>query len=173
MLHQHLIYCITTHVGVERSAAQVKECREGSNKGFVMSMFFFDPLQKALSKVRNALLKVLNCSLKGFDIWRCIVEEDIKYVGEIFRLCQIGFKNRLVVLIEDSTACILKNGVVDGIACINLFTYLSVEVISGILGLPVTTREVEAITKCSIGSFTVCECLFRNKCPVGRLCIGS
>src|SRR6266567_1595307 len=111
-----------------------------------MGVFLFDPRQKALRKIGNAFLEILYSMLKGFDIRCCIVEKDIEYVVEAFRLCQVDFKNRFVILIEDSATCILKDGVCNWIACIDLFSYLGDKVIFGIFGFPVTTREIEAIT---------------------------
>src|SRR5438552_1933518 len=109
-------------------------------------MFFFDALQEALSEIGDAFFEVLYSTLKGGDIGRRIVNEEVQDGGELFRLGQVGLKDEFVVLVKDGAAGILEDGVDCRIACADLFADFSIQIIFGIFSLPVATWEVEAIT---------------------------
>src|SRR5258708_33757485 len=115
----------------------------------------------------NSLLEVLYRVFKGSDVWFSVVEESVKDIGEFFGLLQVYFKNLFIVLIENGSTCVLKNSVSDWITCIDLFAYLNVKIVFGILGFPVTTRQVESIAQSAIRTFTVRQGLFGNEGPVG------
>src|SRR5712692_5821027 len=118
-------------------------------------MFLFDTLQKPLRQVGNALLKILDGSLKGSNIRSSIVEELVEYISEVLRLCQIDLKNGPAVLVEDSAARILKDGIGDGIACADLLADLGTQIVPGVLGLPVAAWKIEAIAQGAIGTFAI------------------
>src|SRR2546422_4390948 len=112
-------------------------------------------------------LKVLDSVLKGGDIGGSIVEEGVKDGGEVFGVGQFGFEHNAVILVENSAAGVLEDGVGDGVARTDLLADLSGQVVSCVLGFPVASWEVEAITQGAIGAFTIGKCLFRNEHPVG------
>ena len=105
--------------------------------------------------------------LESGDVWFSVVEESVKDIGEFFGLLQVYFKNLFIVLIENGSTCVLKNSVADRIACIDLFAYLDAEIVPGILGFPVTTRQVEGIAQSAIRAFAIRQGLFGDEGPVG------
>src|SRR5579872_4077282 len=106
---------------------------------------------------------------KGGNVGCGIVEEGVEYSDEFFGVGQVYVEGEFVVLVEDGAARVLEDGVGDGVARADLFADLDVEVVFGVLGFPVATREVEAIAHGAIGTFAVGEDLLWNEHPVGGL----
>lgn len=97
------------------------------------------------------------------------MEKRFEDSGEFSRIDQIDFKHWFMVLVENGVARILKDGIGDGITCGDLLADFSAEVVSGVLGFPVATREIEAIAQRTIGSLAIGQRLFGNEHPVRGL----
>ncbi len=169
VLHEHFIDRCAAHVGIKRGATEFQETGEGGDKGFVVGMFLLDALHKALRQVGDAFFEVGHGMFKGGDVGGGIVEEGIEYGDEFFGVGQVYVEGEFVVLVEDGTARVLKDGVGDGVARADLFADLDVQVVFGVLGFPVATWEVEAVAHGAIGAFAVGEGLLWDEHPVGGL----
>jgi len=76
-----------------------------------------------------------------------LVEED----GQLVAVAEVGAEGRLLVLIQDSATGVFEDGVGERIAPADLAEDFGVEVVVGILGLPVAAGEVVAVSEGAVG----------------------
>lgn len=80
-------------------------------------------------------------------------------------LAEIGLERQAVVLVEHRALGILKDDVGQRVATRDLGLDLGVQVVVGILGLPVAMWELKAIHKRAIGALAVAEGLLQHQRP--------
>jgi hypothetical protein len=151
VLHQHLIDGVAAEVGVEGGLAHGEEVVKSGLKRRILLVGLLDLGVESLGQFGDALLELLDGLLEAFDVRLGVAVEVVEEVGDLLGVGQVEAVAFAAVLDEHGPAGVLKDDVAARVALLELLADLGVEVVVGVLGLPVAARQAELVAQGAVG----------------------
>ena len=115
-------------------------------------MRLVDLAHQAFGEVRHLLLEVGDGLFEAEDFGLGVGVEPVEELRQFGGVAQLDLRERLAVLEENGLAGVLEDGVLERIAFLLLAGDLGVQVVRGVLGLPVAAGKVVAVEDGGVGT---------------------
>ena len=109
-----------------------------------------DLFEQALGEHGDTALEGIDGLLEAADVRLGVGEEQVEEVCEFLGIAETEAGYGLLVLVEDGTAGVFEDGVGERIAATDFAEDFGVELVAGVLGLPVAAGEVVAVPEGSV-----------------------
>ena len=152
VLEQHLADVGVGDVGADGLAAEVQEEGGGVLVVGVAGLGVGDGLAEALQDGGEVGLELLAGLAELFDLGQLVVQEAADEAVELARAGHVDAHGLVAVLDEDGGLGVLEEDVVAGVAAVELGLDLGVEVVVGVLGLPVAAGHAEGVLDGAVGN---------------------
>ena len=173
MLDQHFLDGVLADGGVQRALAERVELVKRLGEGGVVGQGPGDDVLERLGQVGDALVEDRDGLVELLDLLVGVAEEAGEQGGQFGRLPEVGLQDALLVLVQDGAAGVLEDGVDEGVAAFDLGLDLGVQVVLGVLGLPVAARDAEIVLQGGVGPLAAgVQGLFEEQGPAGGLGVG-
>lgn len=139
-------------VGVERTLTELEEAVEGALEFRVRVVGSFDALLEVAGEFGDGFTELGDGFFVLLNVGFCMGVEEVKQADEFGEVGEIEFADRLAVLNESGAEGVLEDDVVLRVTALVLAADLGVEVVGGVLRLPVAAREVEFVADGAVGT---------------------
>ncbi|XHC15892.1 hypothetical protein ABWH87_00830 [Oceaniradius stylonematis] len=152
MLDQHLAHVGLAKRRVHRTLDVIEELSSGVLKLGLVVIGPIDPLPERVQNVRKVRLELLDGLAEFGDLGSFIAEEKPKQLEQVFGVVHPASERFLPVLPEHGRFRVLKDDVVLRVALCQLLSDFFVEVVAGVLGLPIAKRDAKAVQDRTVGA---------------------
>ena len=152
VLQQHLPDIGLGYRGADGLAAMLEEAGGALLVGRIGSLGFGHRLPQVIQHRRQIGLELLLCLPELSDLRQLVVQEPLQEPVQPVGVGHIDPHRLCAVLEEDGIDGILEDDVVAGIALVELGLYFRVEVVVGVLGLPVATGHAKRVAHRAVGA---------------------
>ena len=152
VLDKHLLHRLSGDVGVDGLAAEAGEAIEGLNETLVADAFLLDELKQSFSQFWDSYLEFLDSLLKLLVGWGLVGKEYAQTFYETSRLGDVFIEDLSGILPDDDALRSLEEDIVLGVSGGELLLDFLLQVVAGVLRLPLAMRKLEIIHQSAINA---------------------
>ena len=151
VLEQHLPHVGVGHLGADGLPAQLQEAGGGGHVVMVLGLGLLDGLAQVLEDGGQVGLELPLRLPELLDLRQLVVEEAADDPVKVAGAGHVGPHGLFAVLDQDGGPGVLEDDVVARVATVELAGDLGVEVVVGVLGLPVASRHAQRVLDGAVG----------------------